>query len=56
MKQQFKLECANCQEQQDLPESPSMDRVIMEANDFFEKHKSRFNCEKKSIFLTSFED
>lgn len=52
-----KIECAACNASVELPENPSLDRLIVTSIDFFAKHRTKTfgtPCEKHNLFLRTF--
>ena len=53
----FKIECANCRLECDLPENISLMRLNDEAQEFFKKHKTRIGnrwCSKENLFVRTY--
>ena len=53
----FKLECANCKLEQELPENISLARLNEEAHEFFKKHSTKIGdqwCNKSHIFIRTY--
>ena len=53
----FKLECANCKLECDLPENISLKRLNEEAQEFFKKHSTKIGnqwCNKSHLFIRTY--
>lgn len=50
----FKLECANCKAEHELPMNPSVERIVFEAVGFYKSHRTRIGaawCKEEHIFI-----